>query len=251
MANNKLILKNTTISEIVLDEGFTVPASSQITIDPTLRMRFWDDIDVVGGLAASIRSGNIVVNDGVNDITDVERAIDYLKIPDRAFNLRFESEPERSNDFLAKNIQEAIEEARDMNTAVTGRTYLITFYNNGNTANKWLYHIPTSEATDQLPYHSGFDLDVYGIIFGNKNTNIDCDVEFYVNGTTAPFKVFTLEVRDSRFYYKTTVSSIFSVAVGDDISIFIKKVGASTPASVEINLHVRINSNNVGEAGEN
>jgi hypothetical protein len=256
VANYKLILKNTTGTAIELDEGIIIPASGQVTIDPTSRRKFWDDIDLVGNLATQIRNGDIIVNDGVDDLIlsngfSVERAIDYLKFPDRAFNLRFEAEPERSNGFVSKNVQEAIEEAKVNSSGVKGRTFLKTFFNNGNTANKWLFSIPTSEATDQLPYHAPFDLEVFGILFSNKNSNIDCDVEFYINGLTNPFKVYTMEVRDSRFYHVTVTGSLFSQMLDDNISIFIKKIGNSTPSSVEIGIHYRISTNNVGSGGDN
>jgi hypothetical protein len=253
MANNKLILKNTTGTPIELDEGFEIPALGQIQIEPTVRQRFWNDIDLVGSLATLIRNGDIVVNDGINDITTAngsseERAIDYLKIPDRAFNIRFEAEPERSNGFASKNIQQAIEEAKTGNP-VEGRTYQIEFFNNGNTSNKWLFHIPTNEATDQLPYISAWDIDVFGILYSNKNTITNCDIEFYVNGTNNPAKVYTMEVRNYEYYWQTTAGSFFTMNAGDKLSIFVKKVGQSTPASVEVDLNIRVTSVTTGSGG--
>jgi hypothetical protein len=253
VANYKLILKNTTVSAIELDEGIIVPASGQVTIDPTSRRKFWDDIDLIGNLATQIRNGDIVVNDGINDITvangfSLERAIDYLKFPDRAFNLRFESDPERVNGFESKNVQEAIEEAK-LGNIITGRTYQIEFFNNGNTSNKWLFHVPTNEATDQLPYITAWDIEIFGILYTNKNTPTDCDVEFYVNGTNNPNKVYTLQIRNYKTYWETTETSFFTLTTGDSLSIFIKKIGQSTPSSVEIDLNIRITSITTGTGG--
>jgi hypothetical protein len=125
------------------------------------------------------------------------------------------------------------------------------FFNNGNTANKWLFHIPTSEATDQLPYISAWDVEIFGILFSNKNTAINCDVEFYVNGTNNPAKVYTLEVRGYENRWETTSTSFFNMNVGDRLSVFIRKVGNNTPSSVEVDLNLRITSLTDSSGGNN
>jgi hypothetical protein len=256
MANYKLVLKNTTITDIELDDGFTAPASGQVIIQPSQRFRLIDEIDDGGDLVALINSGDIVVNDGVNDITvangfALQNAIDYIKYPDRAFNIRFEAEPERNNNFVSKNVQEAIEEAAQNSSSVIGRTYAVIFFNNGNTANRWLFHIPTSDATDQLPYYVYWDLEAFGISFSNKVDMINCDIEFYINGTLPTDKVYTLEVRGQKYSHNTTLGSFFNANIGDKISIFVKKVGQSTALSVEVDINFRITSSTVGPGGSN
>lgn len=247
------ILKNTTGSDIEVNStGVTIPASGQYTIDP-INYSLWTTTDAITEITTDINSGDLVVNDGVDDITvangfTLQHAIDYIKYPDFAFHIRFEAEPERSNGFASKNVQEAIEEAKSGNR-VEGRTYQIEFFNNGNTANKWLFHVPTNEATDQLPYVTAWDIDIFGILYTNKNTPTDCDVEFYVNGTNPPAKVYTLEVRNYKSYWETTMSSFFSLSTGDELSIFVRKVGQSTPSSVEIDLNLRVTSTTTGAGG--
>ena len=174
----------------------------------------------------------------------------YIKYYYSALSQRFISNLNRSNGFQSTNVQEAIEEAR-VGTAVNGRSFSIEFSNNGNTANKWLQHIPTSESSDTLPYHSAWDIEIFGVSFSNKNTSIDCDVEIYVNGITNTYKVYTLQVRNYRFLHNTTLTSLFSLGVGDNISIYIKKIGNSTPSSVDVELNMRISSNSVGIGGAN
>ena len=249
--NNKKILKNTTMSVIILEQvGLTIPASSQIIIEPSDYLLLANEAIIGTEIETLIQSGDIVVNDGVTDLS-ADRGFDYIKAPDTALNIRFLGEPQRSNAFVSKNVQEAIEEARENYSGIVGRTFSAVFYNNGNTSNKWIYHVPTSEATDTLPYVGVWDMDIYGISFANKNTNINCDVEFYVNGITNPNLVYTLMVRNSRFYYKTQINPIFTMLVGDGLSIYVKKVGSSTPSSVEVDIFVRINSNNTAETGAN
>jgi hypothetical protein len=67
-------------------------------------------------IVAPILAGNIVVNDGLYDLSITggvnSDAINFLKYPDFAPNQRFLSEPERSNDMVEKTTQRAIEEAR-------------------------------------------------------------------------------------------------------------------------------------------
>lgn len=195
-----------------------------------------------------VSAGDWIVSDYWGYDLDPFDAIKYLNGPIDAFGQRFWSDPERVNGFVSKTTQEAIEEARDGQIA-QGRTFETEFFNNGNTANKWIFHIPTSEATDQLPYFAYWDLDIFGVSFGNKNSPVDCDVEFYVNGTTNPFKVYTLEVRGNRYQWETTLAALFSMNIGDGLSIFVKKVGQSTPASVEVDINVRIRTNTFGPGG--
>jgi hypothetical protein len=131
-----------------------------------------------------------------------------------------------------------------------GRSFLVPFFNNGNTSNKWLFHIPTNEATDNLPYVEAFDVEVFGILFSNKNPAVDCDAEFYVNGINNPAKVYTFQVRGFENQWLTTTTNFWSMVAGDRLSIFIKKVGQSAPSSVEIDLWFRITST-VGTSGGN
>ena len=253
--NKKKILKNVTASPIELIQiGMTVPAFGQIIVEPGRYYTIANEIGLspTGALDDYILNGQIVVNDGELDLTvangiNLDRAIDYLKHPDTSFNIRFLSEPERTNNFVAKNVQEAIEEARTGAGTTRGRTFTVGFYNNGNTANRWLHHIPTSEATDLLPYYNYWDIEVFGLSFSNKNTMISCDVEFYVNGLL----VYTLPVRDYKYYHSTTLTSLFTADIGDGIGVYIKKVGNSTPASVAVDINMRIRTTTVGIGGTN
>jgi hypothetical protein len=116
-------IKNTTGSDItVVSAGITIPAGSIITLQPSEYL-VWSSDDVIAEVLADITAGNLVVNayDHVSGTDydlptaveiDVQRAIDFLRYPDYAFNIRFLSDPERVNGFVSKNVQEAIEEAR-------------------------------------------------------------------------------------------------------------------------------------------
>lgn len=125
--SKKKILKNTTASPIELTQvGVTVPALGQIIIEPGQYFLYANEIGLSppGQLDTLISSGAIVVNDGVLDLKSSngiseDRAIDYLKHPDTAFNIRFLSQPERSNGFTSKTVQEAIEEAKNNSDSIS------------------------------------------------------------------------------------------------------------------------------------
>jgi hypothetical protein len=241
------ILKNTTISDIVLKQlGREIPASSSLTLNVDEYLLLGTD-DSVTELTTYINSGDIVINNGSDDLSVVD-GLAFIQYPDHAKNSTFDNS---TNGFTAMNTQAAIEESRNNEGNNSGRTFTQIFFNNGNTANKWLFHIPTNEATDTLPFHTPFDIDIYGIGFSNKTTNISCDIEIYLNGTTNPDKIYTVNVINSKFYHDTSLNALFTMSIGDNLSIFIKKVGGSTPASVEVDLYCRINSNTVGEQGSN
>lgn len=105
------ILKNTTGSDInLITAGVTVPASSTYDIQEAEYLIFATD-EVVTELTPHFTSGDLVLNDGVADLTATYAAF-FIRYPDTAFNVRFLSEPERSNCFTSKTVQEAIEEAR-------------------------------------------------------------------------------------------------------------------------------------------
>lgn len=111
------ILINTTATEIELDVyGVTIPPNNFNYVIPISQYSLLAEDDVIAEITPFVNSGDIVVNDGFNNLTASD-GINYLKYPDEAFNIRFRSNPERNNDFKAKNVQEAIEE-----TLSTGQT---------------------------------------------------------------------------------------------------------------------------------
>ena len=73
------IIKNTTASSIFIqDVGFVLPANSSNTIEDTNKA-LWANSE---SIAPFIVSGDIVINDGVNDLSSSDGAR-FLKWPDR------------------------------------------------------------------------------------------------------------------------------------------------------------------------
>lgn len=101
------ILKNTTVSPIDLYYlGITIPASSSFTLDQSDYIRLSSD-DSVAELTPLITNGDVVVNDGIDDITPIADAVLYIKYPYFAGTIRFDNS---TNGFTAKQVQKAIEE---------------------------------------------------------------------------------------------------------------------------------------------
>jgi hypothetical protein len=145
MSTFKKIIKNTTNSDIdIIETGRRIPALGQIEIDP-IRYLYWATPETITEITPLINSGDLIVNDGIQDLIvangiSLDRAIDFLKYSDSAFSTRFLSDPERANGFASKNVQEAIEELKNNpGNPIGGRTFAVPFFNNGNTANKWLF----------------------------------------------------------------------------------------------------------------
>jgi len=136
------LLKNTTVSDITLSEtGITVQASGQYEVNTTEYNLLASD-DSITELTTYINSGDIVVNDGSQDLTvangvALARAIDFLRSSDSALNIRFLASPQRSNGFAKKNVQEAIEEAKQ-NAEGFPRSSIRSIQNGTIGNNDWL-----------------------------------------------------------------------------------------------------------------
>jgi hypothetical protein len=254
--NKKKILKNTINAPIELSQiGLTIPALGQITIEPGMYYIIANEIGLTpaGQLDTLIANGSIVVNDGVHDLTVaegilVDRAIDYLKYPDTAFNIRFLSESERPNGFAANNVQEAIEEAR---STIEGKiSVLPTFLNNGLTSGKWLSLDGSMGGSDVLPSICTYDSKLAGLTYININNGSNLDIEFYKNGITASQLVFTWQIRNKRHAWKTNspLNTVLFLS-GDRISCFARGVAGTSARDVVINLFVQSTNSVGGEGG--
>ena len=253
--NKKKILKNTTGSPIELVQvGITIPASGQVVIEPGQYYLFANEIGQSPNSALDnhILNGTIVVNDGTLDLTvangiDLDRAIDYLKYPDTAFNIRFLSSPERTNGFASKNVQEAIEEAR---SAIEGKiSVLPTFLNNGLTSNKWLKLDGSMGSSDILPAITSYDSKIAGMTYVNTNDGSNADIEFYKNGIAPGNLLFTWQIRNKRHAWKTNGLDTYVFTRGDRISCFVRGVAGISARDVVVNLFVQSINSVIGEGG--
>jgi len=74
--------KNTTINDIFIKAaGTTIPTSEQYEIDP-INYILWATDDAITEMTPYINSGDIIVNNGTDDLL-AEEGIRFLKYPDR------------------------------------------------------------------------------------------------------------------------------------------------------------------------
>lgn len=100
------ILKNTTISDIVLKSvGATVPASSQLLIEKTLYSLFSSD-DSISEITSYINSGDIIVNNGTYDL-NATNGLNYLRQSDHGKNILFDNNV-LLNTAIGYNVQDII-----------------------------------------------------------------------------------------------------------------------------------------------
>lgn len=241
------ILKNNTNPAVNIDVseiGTSILPTENYVIDP-VEYLYWSKPETITELTPYINSGDIVVNDGLHDLSPVD-GIRYLKYADYAFNQRFLSEPDRNNGFTAKNVQEAIEESK---ANIEGKTTALpSFMNNGITKNKWLALDGSMSVSNELPAVVAFNSTIASLVYINKNNDSDIDIELYKNGALE----FTWEIRNKRWSYKTNGLSTVTFAAGDQISCFAKKVIGGTgvdPNSVILDVVVRSTSSITGEDG--
>lgn len=76
------IVKNTTISDIEIQAtGATIPASGQYTI-PQQDYLMWADPDTITEMTTDINSGDLVINDSIQDLPAADGA-EFLRYPDK------------------------------------------------------------------------------------------------------------------------------------------------------------------------
>jgi len=198
------IVRNTTVADIVLDEvGVLIPANNgTLTIYPQNYGTWADAVEdpINTTLRGHFTTGDLEAFDGITYLTG-DRALDYLKHPDWAFNQRFLSEPERSNGFISKNNQEAIEEARQ--SAFTNDLDKLQFGRQGQTSNNtYLLTINNLVAYDSP------DTLKYDIIF----RGFSCSVS---NTLDDPFTLKLWKINGDHSIRTEIYSEVFSIPNGN------------------------------------
>lgn len=84
------IIKNTTLTPIeLMTTGVTIGANSSFTIEPSEYPR-WAIDDFINEVSPLITSGDIVINDGISDLSIVD-GINFLKYPDTFSSIRLDT----------------------------------------------------------------------------------------------------------------------------------------------------------------
>jgi len=230
------ILKNTTGSAIELEVmGLQIPASSQVTVEVEEHDNL-ATVDSVAELTPLINAGDIVVNDSINDLSAVE-ALKFILYPDAAFNIRFESDPERVNGFASKNVQAAIEEARDTaSTTAAAVDDTFVFWRDGKGDGKWMKQYNNHvEDSSKAPIIVPFSGEIKYITMVNKKDNANGDIEIYKNGVL----LFTWTITNSRWAKKTNGLSSVTFTADDQLAIFIEETSGTKLEKVQVALGIK------------
>ena len=250
----KKILKNTTQAEIEIESaGISVSTTEDFEIDSSEYILFAKD-RIITELTPYINSGDIVVSTGSDDLDALE-GIAYLQYPDRQITRRTAGDkvlvPEvydfEGNVSVVKDGTRArvIIGGDDDGISNLGNIFRITFLNQSSTKNKWLGYWGNSFTSSLIPGLLEYDCKLIGISFSNARDNSDSDVEIYKNGTST--KVYTWEVRDKRYAWKTNNIEI-NFTKGDRIAVYAKDQGTD-PLDMTVTLTFKVTSDDTGEGG--
>jgi len=224
------ILKNTTVSIIdIPDTGISIPATPGTYVIPEQDYLLWAaSVDIV----AKVNSGDIIVNTGTVDLS-ATAGLRYLSYSERA-NVSLNGSV-ITNAISSLDIQgdaTAVDVGSGRVNIVVGQTgtpvgklYTVQGFGTGTTADKWLNveHPSSTSLTNPLIVPGGGN--AVSITYSNSNNSSETDVKIYKNGSLA----YTWQVRNKRVAWKILNAGLFSVAQGDRISIYVKKVTGTDP----------------------
>lgn len=120
---------------------------------------------------------------------------------------------------------------------------IMTLTKAGNCRNTWLRG-NEGQATNRIPYIIPQAIKISAITYANDSDGSDADVEIYLNDAL----VFTWELRDKRYAYKTNDLYNLTMNQGDRLSVFVRDKGTN-PKHVTLNIHYTVIGNTVSEGG--
>jgi len=216
------IVKNTTLSDIeIYGVGIVIEAEESHVVDPS-NYRLWASAIIEdAAFQADIDSGDLVVNDGHEDL-NIYEAKKFLAYPDEAWNVRFWTDDRRSNGFPnhLDTVQEAIEYAKsgaidnDLDTFQYGRAGLIantTFLYN-------LFQIPS----DESPSCTKYDIIFRGLSFSNSNNSASFNVKVYTyppNTNPIPANRTLIHTQAFSGYSGYSVDLNIDVDIGESLAV--------------------------------
>jgi hypothetical protein len=255
MAMLSKVLKNQSSPSVdieVSEAGVTISGGQAYTIDP-INYLYWSTPEAIAELTPFINSGDIVVNDGTNDLSASEglRFLEYADRPTVTLN------GSKITDF-AKIIDmqgdvNVLDAGDGESTIIIGETgsavgklYTIEAFSLGNTFNKWLNVEHPSNSSDTVPFVMPGSGRCIAMTYINENDSSEIDIEVYKNGTL----VYTWPIRNKRYAYNVLNAGLFNISQGDRISIFAKRATGTDPKDLSLNISFTITSFADGEGGQ-
>lgn len=118
------------------------------------------------------------------------------------------------------------------------------FEKNNICRNKWL-GFGAGKPSNVTPFVVPCQMQITALTFINTNNSVETDVEVYKNGT----KIYTWEVRDSRWAWKTAEMSTLAFSPGDRIGVFLRDKGTN-PRNCIVTIHYTTTQTLVGEGSQ-
>lgn len=130
-----------------------------------------------------------------------------------AQSVPFESEPERSNKFVSKNTQDAIEEALAL--AIANDRYQVLCQYNGNANAGRILEFYSGIDSEDAPLHFNGSTTVSSIISSTTSTSSNATLGFYdkLNDPTLSTVLYTLDMNGQKSVEVTvpSISPLFSL----------------------------------------
>lgn len=221
MASPK-ILKNTTGSDIFISAlGLNILAFGQVTVDTTDYLRLASD-DSITELTPLINSGDVVVNDGISDLSAAV-GIAYIGYTHDAAAIRFVPEAPLVSTDANSGINEA---AQNADVALNTPRYTIVLQHNGNVSNNTFIGYDSLIPGDDTPIVVPVKSELVEYTFSNSRSNADYAIELRKNSTGAtPFN--TVSVDNTQTFVEDDINEPFNP--GDEV--YVKYIDEGTNAS--------------------
>ena len=147
-----------------------------------------------------------------------------------AFSVPFESEPERNNGFMSKNVQEAIEEA--LAQAIANDRFIILAQYNGNAGNGRVLEFFIGIDSEDAPLVIGAqDVEVLAIACSTTANSSNADVSFYDlvadPGLTTP--LYTLDMAGQKDKIDLGAPALFQIPGGGQLTVAVSAGNIQKP----------------------
>ncbi len=139
--------------------------------------------------------------------------------------------------------KDAVDDALAALAAPTTVAGTLAFEKNNTCRNKWL-GFGSSKASNRTPYIIPCPTTITALTFVNDTNSVETDIELYKNGS----KIYTWELRNRRWAYKTIDLHTLEFVAGDRIGVFLRDRGTD-PRNVIVTLHYVVTSSDIGEGG--
>ena len=208
-------LKNTTQAAIEIEDVgfFSIPAQSERVIDPAHYLKWARSTDVV----PFIDSGDIVVNDGIDDLP-IQEAKDFISHDHKANAIRFDP---TNTSFSDKTLQKTTENLCNG----VGSIWTSEFGGDALVNDEWAELNHTGLVSNETPDVVVFKSKLIGASYSNSAHTADFDLKLYGNnegdGAGDLTEIWNWVAVDARVARKTDISPDVIVNPGDKLALYV------------------------------